>query len=228
MFFEQTPGGGASITWAARTRGGGGQSVGVLVRVRVASVDGAGNGGISIISDGEAETSWDLDVLDDGAISVSRHNDAGGSSRGAGSGLSAGLQWLWIDLPNSMLTGTNATVYSSGSGSWAAVSMAGATSPGGIANDLDGASVMTIGADGEGDWKVGPLYVWTSAARPDTPAKALAIINGTQVPESYAGLVFASDLSRTSFDSVGAVLGTIVTGRFDGGGLRSRGRSRGR
>lgn len=228
MFFEQAPGSGASITWAARTRGGSGQSVAVLVRVRVASVSGAANTSLLIDSDGASGTAWDFDITDDGAISVSRHNSAGGSSRSSGSGLSAGLQWIWVDMPTSMLTGTNATVYSSGSGAWAAVSMSGATSPGGTANDLNGASVMTLGADGEGDWKSGPLYVWTSAARPDTPEKALEIINGTRSPESYSGLVFAASLSRTSFDSVGAALGTIVTGRFDGGGLRSRGRLRGR
>lgn len=216
MFYEAKPNAGATLTFAARTRGGGGAAIGVLYTVRLASTAGAANDALTIDIDGASGHSVNIDMTDDGGISVRRYNTAAGSSRSTGTITPAATLYVWVDLPATMLTGTNATVYTFTDAATTAITVTGATSPAGTANDISGIATISIGAGTKGHWKIERVYVFQGADRPDTAAEARAIAFGDTAATAYTGLVFSAELTNDYSESVGSATGTSSGGMLDG------------
>jgi head-tail adaptor len=218
MLYEDSPNRGATLTFAPRTRGGGNAAVGVILRLRVGSVSGLGNGGFSFVIGGASGQSVHVSMSDQASanLSVIRHNTGAGSSNTFGTVTAAGISYLWVDMPTTVLSGSLPTVYSDASGSWDAVSMSGADSPGGTANDLDGSAVLTITNDTAGHWQVERVYVFQGTDRPDSAAEARAVALGTTAATAYTGLVFSAPLLSDYIETVGSATGTSSDGTLDG------------
>lgn len=229
MYVESTPAAGATLTFAAATRGGGGAAIGLLIGVRIASVGGSGNAGLTADIKGAPSNSVSVAIGDTGGITVGRNNSVGTLSDATGTGLTAGDRFVWVDIPTAMLAGTNPTVYQGSlSDAWNAVTMTGADSPAGTANDMNGAITLTLGPSAVGNWGVGPVYVWRGANRPTTAAAARDVALGGASAASYTGLCFAAPLVMNFVDFVSNVPGSNAGGRLNGASVGARRRTRSR
>lgn len=229
MYRERTPGTGATLTFPARTRGGGDQNLTFLLRTIIPSVSGAGDVGVSIDIAGAVGGGVAISVSDQGVVGVDRYASDGITvSSSSGSGLVVSPEGLtrpidiYVSVPKAMLAGTQATVYHNGAadGSWAALSMSGATSPGGTANDLNGAMVLTLGDTSAGNWRVSRVMGWQGALSP-TRNQCFDIAAGLTDPTSFLGMFANARLEANLVDERAGVAGTNVGGTV-GGGRRKR------
>jgi hypothetical protein len=218
MFYEIDPNDGASLTFSARTRGGGGAAVGLLMKIRAGSYAGLGGGGITIDINGATGNAFDVTLADGAAsnLTVSRHNTSAGSSNTLGTVTQTGEFWLWVDAPTNVLTGSLPTAYTFTTDTTTAVTMGGADSPAGTANDIDGSITLTITASTAGHWKVESVYLFQGADRPDTQAEARAVALGEALASGYTGLAFSAELIGSYDDTIGSVAGTNSGGMLSG------------
>lgn len=211
---------GAFVQWTGQTRGGGSQPVGFLIEFVAGSVSGGGDLGVRVEVEGSGTGGAKVWIIDDGSVSVSRLNSTGGTSTSASSAgvLSAGGPWwLWVDMPTAMLTGTNPTVWHNSGGSWQSVTVSGATSPGGSADDLTGVITANIGDTGAGVWKFGNVIIFQGVDRPTNAAMARAVaLNANPVAQAlqYTGCCFAWSANNLE-DSKFSVNGSNTGGEFE-------------
>lgn len=211
---------GAFIQWFSQARGGGSQPVGFLIEFVAGSVSGSTESAVTVEALGSGTGGARVIVYDNGSVEVSRISSTGSTSSSSSSAsvLSAGgPSWLWVDIPTAMLSGTNPTVYHNSGGSWEALSMTGATSPGGSADDLNGVLSATIGDNGAGVWKFGNVIVFQGLDRPTNASAARAVaLNANPVAQGllYTGCCFAwsaNDLEDDKFN----VNGSNTGGEFE-------------
>lgn len=212
MFSERDTNDGATAVWAGATRGGGGSDVGVIATIRVGSTSGLTNPGVLLNFNSGTGQGAHVSMTDDGVIAVQRHNSSVGYSRATGAAGATGLLSFWFDIPATMLTGTNPTVYKFTTAASTAISMTGATNVGGTAANMNGTATLSVEADSYGHWKIERVCVFVGADRPDVAAEARQVALGETAASMYTGLVFEADLTRDYVESVAGTTATVTNG----------------
>lgn len=124
-------------------------------------------------------------------------------------------RWVWFgfNIPANFIGGgaVDAVLFYDNNGTWtsATVSVTDVDPTGTLGNTSGAISIVN---NTDGAIVVGPVYIWSGSAAPDSAAEFQSIANGTVTPGSFTDLQFSATLRDNTTDTIGNVSASSSTG----------------